>query len=263
MHMHAVSSVHSSFRVTDLVSVGTLDVSYFAELPVLSFSASISFPESTFPLSSGTGNKRLWDKAFRMTRFLSWVQLRRRKRLGKMVTNAQEVFHDGIEFSVTKLGNPNLELKKEQYDVLSAICLEKTDVLTVLPTGFGKSLCYQALPAIFDFMESEGKQRESIVIVVSPLNALIRDQLQKLKGCVNVCVLQSTVEDEKQKVYTVPKDVNKCSLLFGHPEVFVDNKTVAKMLKGEEFQRRVRAIVIDEAHLVLQWYLYVLFQKLF
>ena len=112
--------------------------------------------------------------------------------------------------------------------MIRAICLEKRDVLTVLPTGFGKSRCYQALPAIFDFMESEGKQRESIVIVVSPLNALIRDQLQKLKGCVNVCVLQSTVEDEEQKV-TVPKDVNKCSLLFGHPEVFVDNKTVAKM----------------------------------
>ena len=98
------------------------------------------------------------------------------------------------------------------------------------------------MPAIFDFIESEGKQRESIVIVVSPLNALIRDQLQKLKGCVNVCVLQSTVEDEEQKV-TVPKDVNKCSVLFGHSEVFVGNKTVVKMLKGEEFQRRVRAIV--------------------
>ena len=69
------------------------------------------------------------------------------------------------------------------------------------------------------------------------------------------------MEDEEQKV-TVPKDVNKCSLLFGHPELFVDNKTVAKMLKGEEFQRRVRAIVIDEAHLVLQWYLYVFFQNL-
>ena len=110
-------------------------------------------------------------------------------------------------------------------------------------------------------MESEGKQRESIVIIVSPLNALIRNHLQKLKG-VNVCVLQSTVEDEEQKV-TVPKDVNKCSLLFGHSEVLVGNKTVVKMLKGEEFQRRVRAIVIDEAHLVLQWYLYVLFQKLF
>ena len=43
----------------------------------------------------------------------------------------------------------------------------------------------------------------------------------------------------------------------------MDNKTVAKMSKGEEFLRRVRAIVIDEAHLDLQWYLYILFQKLF
>ena len=51
-----------------------------------------------------------------MTRFLSWVQLRRRAHLDKMATNAEKVFHDGIEFSVTKLGNPNLELKKEQYD---------------------------------------------------------------------------------------------------------------------------------------------------
>ena len=144
--------------------------------------------------------KKVFRAVFRMTRFLSWVQLRRRKRLDKMATNAQKVFHDGMEFSVTKLGNPNLEFKKEQYDVIRAIYLEKRDVLTVLPTGFGKSLCYQALPAIFDFMESEGKQKESIVIVVSPLNALIRDQLQKLKGCLNVCVLQSTVEDEEQNV---------------------------------------------------------------
>ena len=43
----------------------------------------------------------------------------------------------------------------------------------------------------------------------------------------------------------------------------MDNKTIALMLKGDELQRRVRAIVIDEAHLVLQWYLHVLFQKLF
>ena len=51
-----------------------------------------------------------------------------------------------FEFSVAKLGNSNLELKQEQYDAIRAICLEKRDLLTVLPTGFGKSLCYQALP---------------------------------------------------------------------------------------------------------------------
>ena len=66
-----------------------------------------------------------------------------------MATNVEKVFHDGFEFSVTKLGNPNLELKKEQNDEIGAICLGKRDVLTVLTTAFGKSLCYQALPGIY------------------------------------------------------------------------------------------------------------------
>ena len=71
---------------------------------------------------------------------------------------------------------------------------------------------------------------------------------------------KSIVEDEGEQKVTVPKDVKKCRyrLLFGYPDVFAENKTVAKML---EFQRRVRAIVIDEAHLVLQWYLYILFKN--
>ena len=54
--------------------------------------------------------------------------------------------------------------------------------------GFRKSLCYQVLPGSFDFIQSEGEQKDSIVIVVSPLNALIRDQLQKLKDCECLCV---------------------------------------------------------------------------
>ena len=70
-----------------------------------------------------------------MTRFLSWVQLRRREHLDKMATNAEKVFHDGIEFSVTKLGNPNLELKKEQYDEIGAICPERRDVPDCVANG--------------------------------------------------------------------------------------------------------------------------------
>ena len=52
-----------------------------------------------------------------------------------------------------------------------------------------------------------------------------------------VCLLQSMMEEEGEQKVMIPKDVNKCSLLFGHPEVFVDNKTITKMLKGKEFQR--------------------------
>ena len=47
-----------------------------------------------------------------------------------MATNVEKVFYDGIEFSLTKLGNPNVELKKEQYDAIRAVCL------TVLPKFF-------------------------------------------------------------------------------------------------------------------------------
>lgn len=61
------------------------------------------------------------------------------------------------------------------------------------------------------------------------------------------------IEDGENKV-SLPKNARKCSLLFGHPEVFVDNRNVAKMLKERHFQESVRAIVIDGAHLVLQWY---------
>ena len=74
---------------------------------------------------------------------------------------------------------------------------------------------------------------------MSPLNALMRDQLQKLKSFVNVCVLQSTVEDEGEHKVVMPKDVSKCSLLFGHPEVFVDNKKVATKARSSrrEFEQ--------------------------
>jgi ATP-dependent DNA helicase RecQ len=128
-------------------------------------------------------------------------------------------------------------------------------VLAVLPTGFGKSLIYQILPGIFDFVRSgcEPERQDSVVLVVSPLSALMRDQLKKLEAFLNVCILQSIVEDEGEQKATIPKNVNKCSLVFAHPEVYVDNKSVAKMLKRKEFNRKVQAIVVDEAHLVLQW----------
>ena len=47
-------------------------------------------------------------------------------------------FHKAIEFSLKKLGKPKLELRREQYDAIRAICFERKDALAVLPTGFRK-----------------------------------------------------------------------------------------------------------------------------
>ena len=99
-----------------------------------------------------------------------------------------------------------------------------------MPTGFGKSLIYQILAGIFDYLRSscEPERHDSVVLVVSPLSALMRDQLKKLEAFLDICILQSAVEDEGEQKVTIPKDVNKCSLVFAHPEVFVDDKNVGK-----------------------------------
>ena len=94
-------------------------------------------------------------------------------------------------------GQGNLKLKPQQKEAPQAIVLNGQDCLIVLPTGHGKSLIYQMNPSLSDKtnllsinVTSEGK---STVIVVSPLSALIDDQINKLNSVgvafVQVCVV--------------------------------------------------------------------------
>ena len=130
---------------------------------------------------------------------------------------------------MAKLGFLIRELRLKQYVAIRSIVLDRKDVLAVLPTGFGKSLIYQVLPAIFDFIQCgcEPTKEESVIIVVSPLNALMRDQVEKLQQKLNVCVLQSADDDESQNV-NIPKNLQQSSLVCDHPEVFVDVRNVTK-----------------------------------
>ena len=67
-------------------------------------------------------------------------------------------------------------LKPEQLSVAIEF-LSGRDVFAVLPTGFGKSLCYALLlPLAFDILEKQHEQR-AIVIVVTPLTAIMKDQV--------------------------------------------------------------------------------------
>ena len=64
---------------------------------------------------------------------------------------------------------------------------------------------------------------------ISPLSAFMRDQVQKLEGVLNVCVLQSVGEEEGEGKVTIPEDIKKCCLMFGHSEVF-DSWWTTRML---------------------------------
>ena len=63
----------------------------------------------------------------------------------------------------------------------------------------------------------------------------MRDQVQKLEGVLNVCVLQSVGEEEGEGKVTIPEDIKKCCLMFGHPEVFDSwtRRMLPKMLTGK------------------------------
>lgn len=177
------------------------------------------------------------------------------------------LFHEAVDKALYVLGRDKVMLKKEQYEALKAIVVDNSDCLIILPTGFGKSLIYQLLPSVFDFMSSvnpsiETRNHRSTIIVVSPLNALMRDQVSKLREVIDVAVVKSS-DDMSGSNLQDPVDIFcNCDLeeatgripqiIFAHPEVLVDKKA-RSYLKSNNFQETVAAIVIDEAHLVVDW----------
>ena len=122
-------------------------------------------------------------------------------------------------------------------------------MLAVLPTGYGKSLIYQLLAPTYNFMEFAGSRspggKKWTVIVISPLNALICDQIVKVReGGLNVSVLRGDRMDTEDGSddHDVSLDLlveilssTHFDLIYTHPEVLVDNKKVSKLLKTPAF----------------------------
>ena len=71
------------------------------------------------------------------------------------------------------------KLKDQQLNVIVGV-LTDHDVFAVLPTGYGKSLCYGCLPLAYDILYQPPEP--SVVAVVTPLTAIIEDQVRKIDG---------------------------------------------------------------------------------
>ena len=86
------------------------------------------------------------------------------------------------------------QIKKEQKEIISWIA-GKDHCLVVMPTGWGKSLCYQ-IPALME----EG----NLTLVVSPLIALMKDQIDKLtQKQISAAALHSALPKEKKKIFLI------------------------------------------------------------
>ncbi|PFX24022.1 ATP-dependent DNA helicase Q1 [Stylophora pistillata] len=145
-----------------------------------------------------------------------------------------------------KLKKDNLDSK--DYSNFRPISnLKGRDIFLNLPTDYGKSLIFQALPTMFDVvMPRQG----SIVVVVCPLLNLSKDQAAYLNSLGTSAINISDVENEGD-----PRDVEagKYPLVYGTPESWLDNDRWGSMLTNKVYSEKLCAIAVDEAHVIRQW----------
>ena len=128
-----------------------------------------------------------------------------------------------LSYALQRLGTPNLILKPEQRSVIESICNGK-DTFVWLPTGFGKSICYQTLPFVFDKMSRKCAAGGSVVVVVSPPISLMEDQVASLrKRGVNVAIVTSG-GGVSNEFCAIDDDLGKYSHLFCAPEALISSR---------------------------------------
>ncbi|KAI9356676.1 P-loop containing nucleoside triphosphate hydrolase protein [Pilaira anomala] len=142
------------------------------------------------------------------------------------------------------------EFRPNQLEAINTT-LNGDDVFVLMPTGGGKSLCYQ-LPAII-----QGYKRQGITFVVSPLLSLMQDQVEqlvKVRG-IHAGMLNSTI-GERQKKWVFDDLMSPSPtmrLLYITPELLDYSGQLKSVLRNLHQRNQIARFVIDEAHCVSQW----------
>ncbi len=130
------------------------------------------------------------------------------------------------------------QFRPSQENIVNEI-LEGKDALVLMPTGGGKSLCYQ-IPAIV---------RDGVGVIVSPLIALMQDQVDALKLLgVNAAFLNSSLDVNEAREVEQQLRNNQLDIIYVAPERLLTEK----MLRILD-QSTLALLAIDEAHCVSQW----------
>ncbi|KAK4208061.1 P-loop containing nucleoside triphosphate hydrolase protein [Rhypophila decipiens] len=145
--------------------------------------------------------------------------------------------------------------RHEQHGAIRTI-LAGENALVVFPTGAGKSLCYQ-IPAIafpeLDKVDGGSREPDSsgVTLVVSPLIALMKDQVDALKrrGIAADSIDSSKTWEQLQVIHASMRD-NKLRILYCAPER-LNNEGFVESIK--HLRGGIRLLAVDEAHCVSEW----------
>jgi len=139
------------------------------------------------------------------------------------------------------LENTNIIIKKQQFAALKNI-LKGKDTLCILPTSFGKSLIYQLVPSVCK--EIEDQPKNPLVICLSPLVSLIKDQVKAANSStfgLKAVHLDVTLYEQIS--------AGNYNLIIGTPENWL-NKKWRSLLTSQTFTKNLVCIVVDEVHKV-------------
>ncbi|MGL6284792.1 MAG: RecQ family ATP-dependent DNA helicase, partial [Microcoleaceae cyanobacterium] len=119
--------------------------------------------------------------------------------------------------------------------------LSGQDALIIMPTGGGKSICFQ-LPALL---------KDGLTLVISPLIALMENQVQELRSLnLSAGVIHSQMPREQRQRILAAIIHNKLRLLYISPETLF-NDTLWNVISQKDI--RINGLIVDEAHCLVQW----------
>ena len=132
------------------------------------------------------------------------------------------------------------QFRASQEAIVRALC-DQNDALIVMPTGGGKSICFQV----------PGLVLPGLTIVISPLIALMENQVQALvsKG-VPAALLHSQLNRSERQKIAHAIETQRLKLLYLSPETLLSQGVMARLLNSE---LKISSLILDEAHCLVQW----------
>jgi ATP-dependent DNA helicase RecQ len=155
------------------------------------------------------------------------------------MNTSQTTSWDNVRAAFKKIWGYN-DFRSPQGEIIHSL-LEKRDALIVLPTGGGKSICFQ-LPALL---------QTGLTLVVSPLVALMENQVQELHQLkLPAALLHSELPSLERKKTLQALERQQLRLLYLSPETLLSPPVWERLCQP---QLKINGLILDEAHCLVQW----------